>query len=281
MDEDRSLNALEVTADGLLRLARRNAHLTRRTYAALADSLPGKRETDLVLTDHRRAMVSQMLRQMIGEIAAAIRWHVVAHLEDGAAGNFSLDAAFAGHGSDPVFTFMLERGLLQDVDLMETVLHRLCQHQLETGLRSARSGEWNVEPGLDRPGEFFFPPPSENSPVHRRVAAYVIEGSRRTDSYGTPILMAGDMDPALYARLYWRVAAALRQNLDPPSRDQLPALDMVLESATRDAQRQAAAKASAPTATLEACAALEAAGLLSAETVVRLLRAGEIPLSPG
>lgn len=278
MDEDRSINALEVTADGLLRLSRRNAQLTRRTYQALAESLSGRRETDLVLSDRQRSMVSQMLRQMVGEIEAAIRWHVVAHLEDGEFDGFQPDIAVAGCENDIVFTFLLERGLLRDFDLVEAVLHRLCQHQLETGLQAAQAGGTNAEPGLDRPGEFFFPPLPDRSPVHRRVAAYVVDRSRRTDSYGTPVLMASDLDGALYARLYWRAAAALRQGSAPLSLDNASARDTVLESATSDAQRQAAALASAPTSTAEACSSLEVAGLLSVETVMRLLRAGEIPL---
>ncbi len=278
MDEDRSIKALEVTVEGLLRLARRNLQSTRHTYAALAGSLSGTRETELVLTDQRRSMVSQMLRQMIAEIETAIRWHIVAHLEDGMAGEFFPEAALAETKSDGVFKFMLENGLLQDMDLIEAVLHRLCQHQLESALRSARNDRWSTEPGLDRPGDFFFPPLAENSPVHRRIAAYVVDGSRRTDSYGTPILSPGDIEPALYSRLHWRVAAALRQGLVTRSSDQSSAPDTLLETATSDAQRQAAAVAAAPTSSAEACSSLAAAGLVTAETVVRLLRAGEVPL---
>ena len=158
MDEQRSINALEVTADGLLRMSRRNGQQTRRTYQALADSLSGMRETDLVLSDRQRSTVSQMLRQLIGEIEAAIRWHVVAYLEDGQVAGFPSDAAFADEAYDQVFRFLLDKGLLRDPDLMEAVLHRLCQHQFEVGLQATRSGRWHGEPGLDRPGELFFPP---------------------------------------------------------------------------------------------------------------------------
>jgi len=278
MDEDRGINGLEVTAEGLLRLARRNAQATRRTYAALAAGLSGNRETDLVLTDRQRSMVSQMLRQLIGEIEANIRWHVVALMEDAGSGNISRGAALAARRGDGVVAFMLENGLLQDLDLMEAVLHRICQHQLERVLKSARDARWDIEPGLDQSGQFFFPPLSANSPAHRRIAAYLVDDSHRTDSYGNPVLLSQHIGRALHRRLYWRVAASLKYVLFPASTDDPAGEDSLLEKAATDAQRQAAALASAPTSTMEACSCLEAAGLVSGETVMRLLRAGEIPL---
>lgn len=278
MDEDRSINGLEVTADGLLRLARRNAQATRCTYAALAAGLSGNRETDLILTDRQRSMVSQMLRQLIGEIEANIRWQVIAHLEDGIDSDMSQAAALAARGGDGVFTFMLENGLLRDVDLMEAVLHRLCQHQLETARRSRRDARWDSEPGLDQSGQFFFPPLPGNSPAHRRIGAYLIDGSHRMDSYGNPILSSEHIGRSLHSRLYWRVAASLKHVIFTPSTDNPSGQDALLEMVAGDAQRQAAARASAPSTTAEACSSLQSAGLATAETVVRLLGAGEIPL---
>lgn len=278
MDENRSISGLEVTTDGLLRLARRNARATRRTYDALAESLTGMREPDLILTDRQRFMVSQMLRQFIGDVEAAIRWHMIACLEDGKDNGVSRDVLSAGGEKDAVFHFMLKSGLLKDAELMEAVLHRLCQHQLEVVLKPSTEDRWRTDPGLDRAAEFFFPPLPERSPVYRRVAAYVVDGSRRTDSYGTPILLFGEISRTLYSRMYWRVAASLKQVAFAAPPDDPGGIDTLLEKATRDAQRQAGAIASAPTCVMEACASLDDAGLVSVETVVRLLRAGEIPL---
>ena len=92
------------------------------------------------------------------------------------------------------------------------------------------------------------------------------------------MLNAGNLDGALYTRLYWRVTAALRHRLGQSPVDKDAVLDAVLEAATSDAQRQGAARASVASSTQELCTTLEEAGLLSVETVMRLLRAGEAPL---
>jgi hypothetical protein len=269
----------DLTVSGILRLARRNADRTRRTYAALGQTLvAGNMPGEIALTDWQRSILSQLLRQVVGDIYASMRWQVLAETEDDA------DAARAGWSSlasdsgDRVFAQMTKRDLLTDFALIEAIAHRLYQHQLEQATRPPERNRWSTEPSLDNPYEFFGEPLPEFSPVIRRIGAYVVDRSRRTDSYGNPILVPGEIQPVLYERLHWRVAAVLRHMLVEEFSDNLQQLESRIEKATTETIRHSLAIASAPTSSAEAARAIEDAGLLTIETVHRLLKAGEIPL---
>jgi hypothetical protein len=173
---------------------------------------------------------------------------------------------------------MSECGSLRDVSLIEAVTHRLYQHQLEQATRPPETNRWTNEPSLDNPGDFFAQPVPEFSPVNRRLAAYGIDRSRRTDRYGNPVLLPGEIEPSLYERLHWRVAAALRHTLIDGSGQNCEQLDSRIEKACFETIRHSLAIAAAPTSSTEAALALEAASLLTVETVHRLLKAGEISL---
>jgi hypothetical protein len=267
-----------LTAAALLQQARRNARATRQGWAALADALFGGRERELVLSDRERAILLQLLRQIVGDIDAAVRWRLDAQLEGAGGAVRTVWARIAADDGALTFTTMLERGLLRDAALMEAVAHRLWQHQLERAVRPPDRGRWRDDTVLERPGTFLDLPIPESSPLSRRIAAYMVDRSRRTDGYGNPVLLPGELEPGLYARLHWRVAAVLRDLLTESAAAEPGLLDPPIEAAASEAVRHSAAGAAAPTSAAEAAAALQAAGLLTPETLMRLLRAGEIPL---
>lgn len=274
------LSMAEMSVPGLLRLARRNAAALRRAYAALGEALVDGATADITLTDWQRAILSQLLRQVVGDIYASLRWMVLAEMEDGGATGTG-HAGMTGLAADSetrVFSLMSKRGLLQDTALIEAITHRLYQHQLERATRPPDRNRWTNTPTLDSPGDFFDRPIAAISPVNRRIAAYVIDRSRRMDRYGHPVLAPADIEPRLYERLHWRTAAALRHMLADRSDEPPERLDARIEKAAIEAIRHAQAVAAAPTSTAEAARALDEAGLVSVETVHRLLKAGEIPL---
>ncbi len=268
----------DVSVPGLLRLARSNAAATRRTFAALGEALVDGGTADVTLTDWQRSMLSQLLRQVIGDIYSSLRWLVLAEMEDGADTGRGTWSNLAPDSEARVFSLMSQRGLLTDVALIEAITHRLYQHQLETAIRPPDRNRWTNEPSLDNPCDFFDQPLPEFSPVNRRIAAYVIDRSRRTDRYGNPVLVPSEIESRLYERLHWRVAAVLRHMLAGDFGDSLQLLDARIETASIETIRHSLAIAAAPTSSAESSRALESAGLLNIETVYRLLKAGEIPL---
>ena len=268
----------DVSVPGLLRLARRNAATTRRTYTALGEALVDGGTADVSLTDWQRSILLQLLRQVIGDIYASLRWLVLAEMEDGADSGREALSTLAPDSEARVYLLLSQRGLLGDIALIEAITHRFYQHQLEQATRPPDRNRWTNEPSLDHPYDFFDVPLPEFSPVNRRIAAYVIDRSRRIDRYGNPVLHPGEIETQLYERLHWRVAAVLRHMLVDEFGDRFQRLDARIETASIETIRHSLATAAAPTSSADASRALETAGLLNIETVHRLLRAGEIPL---
>jgi hypothetical protein len=266
-----------MSVPGILRLARRNAEKTRRTYAALGAALVDGVTPEIALTDWQRSILSQLLRQVVGDIYGSLRWLVLAEIEDGADRGKAL-SHFAPDSETRVFALMSQRGLLADSGLIEAIAHRLYQHQLEQATRPPDRNRWSNQPALDDPGEFFGEPLPEFSPLSRRIAAHIIDRSRRTDRYGNPVLVPGEIEPRLYERLHWRVAAVLRHMLAEGIGVDLQRLDARIEAAAMETIRHSSATAAAPTSSAEAARALESAGLLNMESIHRLLQAGEISL---
>ena len=270
--------ASDMSVPGLLRLARSNAATTRRTYAALGEALVDGATADVTLTDWQRSILSQLLRQVIGDIYASLRWLVLAGMEDGVDTGLGAGRNLAPDSEGRVFSLMSQRGLLKDEALIEAITHRLHQHQLEQATRPPDRNRWTNEPSLDSPCDFFDQPLPEFSPVNRRVAAYLVDRSRRTDRYGNPILVPGEIEEQLYERLHWRVAAVLRHMFIDEFGDEPHRLDVRIETAATETVRHSMAIAAAPTSSAEAARTLEAADLLTNDTVYRLLKAGEIAL---
>ena len=278
MMDDTVTRQVDVTADGLLRQARLNAQAARHANEALADNLFGGREGELVLTDRQRSTLSTLLRQVVGDIDAAIRWLFVAQLEDNAGTGLAAWSSVTVDDGVGTFLAMQRNGLLRDADLIEAVAQRLYQHQLEKAVRLPERDRWADDAPLDGHSALFDLPLPEASPVKRRITAYYVDRSRRTDTYGNPVLLPGELDPGLYARLHWHVAATLRGMLVNELTGNSQHVDTLIESATSDAIRNALAAAAAPSSAMEAAVSLEGAGLLNAELVATLLHVGEVPL---
>lgn len=268
----------DVSVPGLLGLAHGKAVAARRRYAALGQALADSGKADIALTDLQRAILLQLLRQLVGDIFSSLRWLIQAGNEDEANNGGAARVNLSPDSEARLFSLMQQRGLLTDCDLIEAVAHRLYQHQLEKATRPPDRNRWTNEPTLDSPWDFFDQELSEFSPVCRRIAAYVVDRSRRTDSFGNPVLIASEMEPELYRRLHWRIAAVLRHMLAEEHGDDPGSLDARIAAACRETIRHSQAIAAVPGSASEAARAMEAAGLSTMETVHRLLKAGEIPL---
>ena len=268
----------DVSVPGLLRLARSKAATTRPTYAALGEALVNGGTADGTLTDWQRSLLSQMLRQVTGDIYASLRWLVLAETEDSADTGHGAWSNLVPDGETRVYSLMSQRGLLKDAALIEAITHRLCQYQLDQAIRLPNRNRWTNEPILDHPGDFFYQPLPEFSPVNRRISAYVIDRSRRTDRYRKPVLVPNEIEQQLYERLYRRVASVLRHMLVDEIGENFQRLDARTETASIKSISHSLASAAAPTSSSKTARALESAGLLTIAVIHSLLKASEIDL---
>jgi hypothetical protein len=262
------INQTDMTPEGLIGLARRLAEEQRRESRALTASLQGGR--DAGLTDRQRATLSRLLRQLISETDADIRGRALAANEDDAVLNLPAPVE-----AEPTYAVMVESGAFEDGALVDAVLHRLYQHQLERAVRAPAPGGWLGDSGEADHDLAAILGVAEGGSLWRLIGEYQVECSGRTDSYGEPTLLACDLATGTRARLYWDCAASVRETLSVGDGRAAPEIDVFIEVATRAAL---ASDDRANTRTAALALGLLDEGRLSADVLVPVLRAGEVAL---
>ncbi len=172
--------------------------------------------------------------------------------------------------------------LLRDGDLIEIIHQRSSEHQLAIAHRrrvSMAVSDALVESGSDDVVCTLL----ENSgaEISKATMEYLVEQSKRVDSFQEPLVRRHDLPSKLAERMYLWVGAALRQHLvdgyglDPRT------LDPVVEkSAMAGAKEMAQLRESSKSlrAAKQLASELRAKGQLNEEILLKVLRQGEIQL---
>lgn len=268
MAQGSEIEQTDVTPEGLIDLARRKAEEQRRECRALTASVLGGR--DAGLTDRQRATLSRLLRQLVAEADADIRGRALAANEAAEALNLPAPAE-----AGPTYAVMVEAGAFEDGALVDAVVHRLYQHQLERAVRAPVPGGWLGDGGEAEHDLAAILGVAEGGALRRLIAEVQVERSGRTDTYGEPTLLACDLAPRARARLYWDCAAAVRETLSSGAGRGAPEIDVSIEAAT---QAALAGADGADNRTAALARGLFDEGLLSVDLLAPVLRAGEVAL---
>ncbi len=169
--------------------------------------------------------------------------------------------------------------VLQDADLIEVIRHRTLEHQLAIAIRedvSEAVSDALVQTGKERVVRTLLE--NHNAAISSSTMEYLVEQSRRIDSFHEPILNRGDLDPSLTQRMFMWVSAALRQYiLDTYEMDPDLVDDMLEKAAPESIGAQSQPRGSASKAQ-ELVARLADDDAVTPELLVTLLQDGEIPL---
>ncbi len=169
--------------------------------------------------------------------------------------------------------------VLQDADLIEVIRHRTLEHQLAIAIRedvSEAVSDALVQTGKERVVRTLLE--NHNAAISSSTMEYLVEQSRRIDSFHEPILNRGDLDPSLTQRMFMWVSAALRQYiLDTYEMDPDLVDDMLEKAALESIGAQSQPRGSASKAQ-ELVARLADDDAVTPELLVTLLQDGEIPL---
>jgi uncharacterized protein (DUF2336 family) len=222
---------------------------------------------DARLTDQQRALLGNLLGNLIRAVEMELRWRLVRRL-----GEMGLSPpALAADLINPDFDMALPRlersQLLRDTGLFEVLRARMQEHML--GLAADKSGHrMSVERWVQ----------ASESHIGRRAMEYLVAESRRMDRTGEPLVPPAELPDAVAQRLTWRVAAGLQLALE--QRAALPAL--VVQSALDWSARQELALAD-PSAGLAArarglCARLREQDEISDAWLLHVLQEGRAHL---
>ncbi|MBV1901174.1 MAG: DUF2336 domain-containing protein [Kordiimonadaceae bacterium] len=176
--------------------------------------------TDLFLSDegrlseHERALMSDILGKLVGRVEADIRKALAVTLSSS-----GLDlpevTLFLANDDVEIARPLLERSvLLQDPDLVEIVRMRTDEHRMAIAMREEISEPLSnalVEYGGEDVIEALLN--NHDSQLSDRAMEYLVSESRRVDRFQEPLLGRSDLPGDLAYRMYWWVSAALRQKI--------------------------------------------------------------------
>ncbi|MBM3486720.1 MAG: DUF2336 domain-containing protein [Alphaproteobacteria bacterium] len=267
------------TARDLVQRGRAHAEAMRRHRARIAEALnaPSGEVSD-GLSDRDRSQMISMLRRLADEVQGAI----VRHLDRTQAERPSLARAvgrgLAGDEPGDPYGRLLDSGMLRDFELIEQVEQRRIEDRLERALKRHELGEPRDAAAGSHADALFAILQAAGPAVVEGLNAYLVRRARRVDTYDNPTIDAADLDPALVRRLYWGLAATLRRAMLADRSVDETDIDNALEAAVVEALAAQAERAGPDAGCRRFIEATAAAGLLSPDLVVGLLRAGEVPL---
>ncbi|MGE0255239.1 MAG: DUF2336 domain-containing protein [Alphaproteobacteria bacterium] len=264
--------------DELLRVARdRSSEGRRQLVDTIADLFEGDAG---LLSARERALMNDILRQLVHEVEISVRKHLAIRLSDTAEAPHDLVLTLANDDAEVAHPILLRSTVLRDAELIEIVRHRTLQHQLAVAMRATVSEA--VSDALVERGEASVVTALLENP-NARIAAgtmeYLVEQSRRVDEWQNPLLHRADLPAPLARRMFWWVSAALRVHIAARYALDAGELDDLLEAAVDDVMRQGEedAREGASAADRLAGQLVEARGR-PADLLVRVLRQGEVTL---
>lgn len=198
--------------EDLIDLAREKSALSRRRlFENMADLFLSE---DGRLTEHERALMTDILTKLIQSMELELRKELSAFLIQSEANLPEVVRLLSNDEIDVARPLLEKSKLLQDSDLIEIVRMRTDEHRLSIALREdldaevsdvlIQYGDGDVIEALLR---------NTDARLSDRAMAYLVSESRRTDRFQEPLLNRADLPLELACRMYWWVAAALRQRI--------------------------------------------------------------------
>lgn len=274
-------NSFKEDFEALLEMARDKTAAGRAALVSTVSDLFNNRND--VLTDHERALMSDILRQLIHDAEMSVRRDLSRKLATIDNVPHELVVTLANDEIEVAHPILAGSELLYDSDLIEIIRHRTLQHQLSIAMR--RTISESVADALVESGdEDVIKALLENSNAHisKATMEYLVQESRRVNSYQNPLLTRPDLEPKLARSMYMWVSAALRNyvvdhyDIDPTDLDER--LDNTVEEITQAPADETGDKPGEPDKARELARQLNDAGEITPEFMVKVLRQGEIPL---
>ena len=125
---------------------------------------------------------------------------------------------------------LMGSNVLHDTDLIEIIHQRTLEHQLAIAMRKNINElvtDALVESGNEDVIKVMLENPSAR--ISRATMEYLVEQSKRVDTYQNPLLKRPDLEPQLAKRMYLWVSAALRTHIVTKFNIDVSALDETIE----------------------------------------------------
>ncbi|MDC3347063.1 DUF2336 domain-containing protein [bacterium] len=171
-------------------------------------------DTDTVLRDAERNIMSDILRQLIHDVEMKVRQQLAERMASEINAPRDLISALANDQIEVAHPILTQSTILQDIELIEIVEHRTFGHQLAIAMRESVSEA--VSEALIGTGNVDVIKTlleNENADISGKAMEYLVEQSEKIDDIQVPLINRGDLGPDLAKRIYWWVSAALRKHI--------------------------------------------------------------------
>ena len=236
-------------------------------------------DTDTVLQDNERAIMADILRQLIHDVEMRVRQalaHRMAVEQDAPHELISVLANDQIEVAHPILTLST---VLQDIELIEIVQHRTLGHQLAIAMRESVSeavSEALIETGNVNVIKTLLE--NESAEISGTTMEYLVEQSEKIDDFQVPLVKRGDLGPDLAKRMYWWVSAALRKHIVEHYRIDEADLDDKIQDAIFDILGEADVDGPARRKSQQLAERLNEAKAITPQLLIRTLREGEVVL---
>ena len=196
----------------LFALARDKSASGRRELAQVMSDMFSV--TSDTLSDRERALMGDILRQLIHEVETSVRRCLAEHLAKHKAVPKDLVVTLANDEIEVAHPILLQSEVLQDEELIEVIRHRTIQHQLTIAMRH-RVSEQVTDALVETQDQSVITAliNNHNAKISEKTMCYLVSESERLDSYQNPLLRRPDLTQDLAKRMYWWVSAALRKHI--------------------------------------------------------------------
>lgn len=233
-----------------------------------------------VLSDREKALMTDILRQIIHDVEMSVRRELAERLSEATGAPHELIMILANDDIEVAHPLLIESDILHDYDLVEIIHHRTLEHQLAIAMRK-KLNESVTDALVETGNEDVIAKMIENpnARISKSTMEYLVDQSKRVDTYQNPLLKRPDLEPELARKMYWWVSAALRQHIVKNFKIDPANLDETLESSVKNVMDRldtgGETEGSKPATLVER---LAEEGSVTPRMLVQVLRQGEVPL---
>ena len=215
-----------IDTDYLFQLARDKSAQGRSVLAGIISDLFDDQGDSL--SDRERTLIFNILHGIIHDIEVSVRINLSSRLASRTDVPHDLLTQLANDEIDVAYPILTGSTVLRDIDLIDVIRLRTHEHQLALTLRNEISEEVSdalIETGQENIVESLLK--NQNARISQSTMEYLVEQSRRVDTYQEPLLQRNDLKADLAKRMFMWVSAALRQHIigrygiDPETVDHL------------------------------------------------------------
>ena len=263
--------------ESLIGLARQKSQAGRNSiFETIQDLFLQKKDA---LSDRERALMGDILRQLIFEVEMSVRKGVAARLAKRDDAPRELILALANDEIEVAHPLLIESTVLHEADLIELVRHRTQAHQLAIAMR--RELPEGVSQSLVDTGDVSVITrliENEDAKISDSLMDYLVAESKHVDSFQNPLINRADLPPDLARKMYWWVSAAVRQHIVENFSVDPTEIDDSIEAVVKDRIETEAISGGGPTEAESAAREIDSQGKLTEEFLVDLLEDGEVSL---